>query len=270
MSRTTSPTASRVTSRTIPHTFYLAGRSLRILRREPAYLAFTLAQPMVWLLLFSQLFERVADLPGFGDVSYITYLTPGVVVMTALMSANWAGTSFIEDMTRGVMDRNLTSPVSRGALINGILAYQSVITIVQSAIILGVAFLIGARYEGGAGGVLTVIAATVLLAIFFAALSCAMALTLRSQESLIGMSMFIALPLMFLSSALMAPELMPDWVGTAASFNPVNWAAVASREALLEGTDWEVIATRGGLLCAAALIMGWVATRAFRTYQRSA
>lgn len=256
-------------STAIAHSVYLTGRSLRILRREPVYLAFTLAQPMVWLLLFSQLFERVSDIPGFGDVSYITYLTPGVVVMTAIMSANWAGTSFIDDMNRGVMDRNLTSPVSRAALINGILSYQAVITVVQSLIIFGVGFLMGARFSNGVWGIVTVIAASTLLAVSFAALSCAMALLLRSQESLIGMSMFIALPLTFLSSVLMAPSLVPGWVGTVAAYNPVDWAARAGREAVLAGTDWSVVLGRGGLLVALTVVMGWVATRSFRAYQRS-
>ncbi|WP_129668433.1 ABC transporter permease [Phytoactinopolyspora endophytica] len=251
------------------HSLYLTGRSLRILRREPAYLAFTLIQPMVWLLLFSQLFESVTEIPGFGDTSYITYLTPGVIVMNAIMTANWAGTSFIDDMNRGVMDRNLTSPLSRGALINGILSYQAVVTVAQSLIIFGIGLLMGARYDGGVAGVLVVLVASTLLAIFFAALSCAMALLVRSQESLIGMSMFLALPLTFLSSVLMAPELVPGWVDTVASFNPVDWAATASREALAGATDWGVVAGQTGFLVALALLMGWLATRAFRAYQRT-
>lgn len=254
---------------TLKHSTYLTGRSLRFLQREPVYLAFTLLQPMVWLLLFSQLFERVVELPGFGDVSYVAYLTPGVIVMTALMSANWAGSSFIDDMERGVMDRHLTSPVSRVALINGILAYQAVVTVVQSLVVFGVGLLMGARYDGGLLGVAVVLVAATLLAVVFAALSCAMALVLRSQESLIGMFQFLAFPLVFLSSVLMAPSLVPGWVATVAKFNPVDWAAVASREALIASVDWATVGGRLGLLLAAATVMTWLAARAFRSYQRS-
>lgn len=256
-------------STVIKHSGYLTARSLRILQRQPAYLAFTLLQPMVWLLLFSQLFERVVDLPGFGDASYIEYLTPGVVVMTAVMSANWAGTSFIDDMNRGVMDRNLTSPVSRLALIIGNLSYQAVMAVTQSLIVFGVGLLMGARYDGGVLGVLLAVAAATLLAVIFAAVSCALALTLRSQESLIGTSMFLALPLTFMSSVLMAPALLPGWVRTAAKFNPVDWAGVASREVLSASPDWSVVLGRGGLLVGLAIVMSWLATQAFRSYQRS-
>lgn len=269
MSATLAPAPPARRGPALRHSVYLIGRSLRILRREPVYLAFTLIQPMVWLLLFGALFERVADLPGFGGTSYLEYLTPGVVVMTAMMSAGWAGTGFIDDMRRGVMDRNLTSPVSRGALIAGALAYQAVVTVVQSLIVFGVGLLTGARYDGGVAGVLVVLLCATLLAVIFAALSCAVALTLRSQESLIGVSQFLTLPLAFLSTVMMAPSLLPGWVGTVARYNPVDWAARAGRDALLGDPDWSAVFGRAGLLTALTLVMAWLATRAFRAYQRS-
>jgi ABC-2 type transport system permease protein len=252
------------------HSMYLTARSLRTLSRQPMYLAFTLIQPIIWLLLFGQLFKRLADLPGFGANSYLEYLTPGVVVMTAMFSAGWAGTTFIEQMDRGVMDRNLTSPVKRGALITGSLIHQAVTTVIQSVIVVGIALLAGARFDGGPAGLLVLGAGAVLLALIFAALSDAVALLVRSQEALIGVSQFLTMPLTFLSSVLMAPSLMPDWVSDAARFNPVEWAAAGSREALSATPDWGLVTRDLGLLLALTLIMAWLATRAFRSYQRSA
>jgi ABC-2 type transport system permease protein len=255
-------------------TALLTGRSLRALSRQPMYLAFNLIQPMIWLLLFGQLFKRLADLPGFTG-SYVEYLTPGVVVMTAMWSAGWAGTSFIQDMERGVMDRNLTSPVRRSALIAGSLAYQTVTTVIQSAIVVGIALLSGARFTGGGGftggvlGIAVLFVAAVLLALAFAALSDAVALLVRQQEALIGISQFLTTPLTFLSSALIAPALMPSWVAHAARYNPVDWAATGSREALSATPDWGLIGRDLGLLLALTLVMSWLATRAFRTYQRT-
>ena len=253
----------------LAHSTHLAVRTVRILYRQPAYLAFTLIQPMVWLLLFSQLFERVVELPGFGGTSYVAYLTPGVIVMTAMMNAGWAGNTLIDDMDRGVMDRYLASPVRRVAIINGILVYQAAVTIVQSLIVFGVALLMGARYDGGVVGVLVVLAAAVLLAVLFAALSCAAALLLRTGEALIGIFQFLAFPLLFLSSTLMAPALLPDWIGTVATFNPVDWAVVASREALAASPDWGLVGGRIALLAALAVVMTWLSARAFRAYQRA-
>ena len=65
------------------HSWYLTLRHLRALPRQPWYVAITLVQPIIWLLLFGALFKRVVEIPGFGAASYIAFLTPGVVVMTA-------------------------------------------------------------------------------------------------------------------------------------------------------------------------------------------
>ena len=253
---------------TLTHARLLSGRSLRTLSRQPAYLLFTLVQPMVWLLLFGQLFRRVAELPGFGG-NYLDYLTPGVVVMTAMMSAGWAGTSIVQDMERGVMDRTLTSPVRRSALIAAGLAHQSLVTVAQSLIMFATGLLAGARYPGGAAGLLTVLACAVLIAMIFGGLSNAVALLVHQQEALIAVSQFLVLPLAFLSSIMMAPQLMPGWVSRAARFNPVDWAAVASREALTATPDWGVVLTRVALLSALAALTALLAARAYRVYQRS-
>lgn len=251
----------------VAHSAYLTQRSIRALIRQPIFLVLTLIQPMVWLLLFGQLFKAVATLPGFAGVSYVEYLTPGVVAMTALFSAAWAGTVYIDDMDRGVMDRLLASPVSRGAMMNGTLAYQSVTAVVQTSIVLGVAWLMGARFAWS--GVLVTVIAAVLLTIVFAALSNATALLVRQQEALIGISQFTALPLTFLSSAVMNPDLAPGWIGTVARYNPLDWAVVVSRETLLGSPDWGLVLPRLGALGVAAVLMGWLATRAFGAYQRS-
>ena len=68
----------------------LTNRYLRQLYRQPAVIGITLTQPVIWLLLFGALFRNVAEIPGFGGGNYITYLTPGVVIMTALFSASRA------------------------------------------------------------------------------------------------------------------------------------------------------------------------------------
>lgn len=253
-------------------TSLLTARSLRALRRLPVFLFVTLIQPMIWLLLFGQLFKSVVQIPGFhaGSGSFLQFLTPGIIMMTALFGGAWAGTTYIQDMDRGVMDRLLTSPVSRGSMMISNLAYQAISIIIQTVVILGIALAMGARFSGGITGVLVAMVAAVLLVVIFSALSNAIALLVRQQQALIGLSQLTTLPLMFLSSAVMDTSLAPSWVRTIARFNPVEWAIVAGREAMLGNTDWSMVWTRLGLLAVVALLMGWVATRAFRAYQRSA
>jgi ABC-2 type transport system permease protein len=253
------------------HAGYLTARSTKALWRQPAFAAATLVQPIIWLLLFGQLFKGIAHIPGFTAAhgSYLEFITPGIVVMTALFSSGWAGTVYIEDMNRGVMDRLLASPVRRGAMMIGTLAYQALTTVLQTLVVVGIALLAGARFAGGIPGVGVTVLAAVLISVLVASFSNALALLLRSQEALIGISQFVVLPLQFLSSAIMDTRLSPSWVQTVAVYNPVDWAVVASRQALSATPDWGAVWPRLGCLTLAAAVMACLATRAFGSYQRS-
>ena len=256
--------------RLVTHSGHLTMRSVRALIRQPWYVAVTLVQPIIWLLLFGQLFKSVIHIPGFAATgSYLEFLTPGVIVMTALMASAWAGTVYIEDMNRGVMDRLLASPVSRGAMMVGTLAYQAITTIIQTLIVFGIAYACGARFDGAGLGIPMTLLAAVLLTMVFAAISNAVALLVRQQEALIGISQFISLPLSFLASSVMDVRLAPAWVRHVANYNPVDWATVISRQALSRNPDWGAIWPRLGAITALAIFMAWIATRAFGTYQRS-
>jgi ABC-2 type transport system permease protein len=172
-------------------------------------------------------------------------------------------------MDRGVMDRFLTSPTSRGGLIVATMLYQAVLTIIQTLVVLGVAWLAGARFEGGVGGILVLLLAAVLLTFVFAAFSNAIALLAKQQAALIGISQLLSFPLMFLSSAIMDTALSPAWVRDVARFNPFEWAVVAGREALSSAADAASIWAHLGLLAGLAAVMTALATLAFRAYQRS-
>ena len=250
------------------HTWYMSQRQMRMLFRQPVWIALTLVQPIIWILLYGQLFRRITDLPGFGTTEYLTYLAPGIVVMTALFSGGWNGFGVIEDMNRGVMDRFLVTPASRGAIIVGRIVQLSIIAVIQSAILLTIGALLGADYSSVIG-ILVLVLAAILLGAAFGGLSNAMSLLVRKEETLIAAVNFIVLPLTFVSTLFMASNLIPGWIKGVAAFNPVNWAVVAGRDAVSASPDWGLIGSRIGLLAALALVCGWLATRAFRAYQRS-
>jgi ABC-2 type transport system permease protein len=253
---------------TLAHTRYMTVRHLLALWRQPWYMAVTLVQPVIWLLLFGALFKRVVDIPGFGGGDYIAFLTPGVVIMTAIFSAGWTGMGVIEDIERGVMDRFLVSPVRRTALILGRLGF-AIVTAIQSLIVVGLGVADGASFAGGIEGVAVLIACAVLLSSAIGALSIGLALLARKEETLIAVVNFIVLPLTFLSSTFMKLSLAPNWIRDVARYNPVNWAVEAGREALGANVDWGYVGSRAGALAALAIVCVWLATRAFSAYQRS-
>jgi ABC-2 type transport system permease protein len=254
---------------TIRHSSYMTARSLRALWRQPAWIFTTLVQPVIWLLLFGALFKRVVEIPGFGSSSYIEFLAPGVVVMTAFFSAAWSGMGMIEDYERGVLDRFLGSPVKRVALVAGPLLQSAVVIVIQSAIIVVLALALGASFPNGLGGVVLLILTSAILGAGFGAFSNGLGLLFRRRESLIGVMVLLQLPLTFLSGAVMQESLQPRWMQTVADFNPVNWAVEAGRSAATETPDWALVLSRIGFLVAFLVACGVFATRAFRTYQRS-
>jgi ABC-2 type transport system permease protein len=264
------PTATPVPASWLSQSVSMTGRHLRQFARQPFFIAVTLMQPVVWLVLFGGLFQKVVDIPGFdaGD-SYLSYLTPGVVVMTALFSAAWSGMGIVEDLDLGVLDRFLVTPARRGAMLNGRLVQQSLMVLIQSVIMVVLAVVLGARFDGGIRGVLVLLLVSVLLALVIASFSHALALLLRTRESVIGVSQFIMLPATFLSGAFLPLDLAPAWIATIAKINPVNWATTAGSNALSATPDWSVIGVRLGGLAVLAIALGCWATRAFRSYQAS-
>jgi ABC-2 type transport system permease protein len=250
-------------------TWFMTQRHLRNLFRQPAWILISLVQPVVWLLLYGALFRKIVEIPGFGAGSYIDFLTPGIVVMTCLFSAGWSGMGLIDDLDRGVVDRFLVSPASRSSLIAGRLVQGALVGIIQSAIIVVLGLAVGAEYPGGLAGIVALTICAVLLGTGVGALSNGIALLSRKEETMIAVSNFVLLPLTFLSSVFMAQALMPGWMQSVARYNPVDWAVEAGREGLAAGPDWSLVLTRMGWLALFTVVCTWLATRAFRVYQRS-
>jgi len=234
----------------------------------------SLIQPVIWIVLFGQVFQSLGALPQFapstgsGTAGYIDYLVPGILMMTVLYSGAWAGTGYIDDINSGVMDQYLTSPVSRSAIVTGQLVQQLIINLAQSLVVLGIGWLAGARYPGGAGGILVALGVATLLATIFCCASTAVALTARSQIALISLSQLIVLPATFLSTTMMPADLMPQWVQDVSRWNPMTWAVELGRGGLTgtypDNGWWQV----AGLTVLAALAFVW-AMRSIRAYQRS-
>ncbi|MFG1670527.1 ABC transporter permease [Streptomyces sp. Y7] len=256
-------------STAISQTWYMTQRQLMVFVRQPAYAIITLIQPVIWLFLFGSLFKEVVELGGFGTTSYLDYLVPGVVVMSALSSNMWAGMTTLDEIQRGTLDRFLTTPVSRAALMNGNVVNNGLVTALQSVVIVLLGLLGGADYPGGVVGIGVLVVAAVLLGTVFGALSNALGMLVRERESIIGINTFLLLPLTFLSSAFMAPSQMPDWMRHIADFNPLDWAMVAGRSALSDHPDRSDVLIRGGGLLALAIAAVWLSIRTFRSYQRS-
>ena len=258
----------RARVKVVSQTLYLCGRVLRNLSRQPIWIVVMIVQPMFWLLLYSQLFRRITELPGFGTTSYIDYLTPGVAMMTAFFSGSWAGMGMIEDLDRGVLERFLATPASRGAIVFGRILESAIVATLQALLILLTGILLGAT-NGGAVGWFVILLASFLTAAGFAGLSHGIALRTRQEATMIAVAQFIGLPLLFFSSLLIARALIPSWMQDLSLLNPVEWAVRSARGEALPGTDWGEMGAFLLLLAAFVGLTTSFATWSFRSYQRT-
>lgn len=246
----------------------LLGRSFRLLRRQPILIPIMLIQPMVWLLLYSQLFRELPRLGGFGTMSYLEFLAPGVAIMTAFSHGAWEGPGVVQDIERGAIDRFLATPLPPSALLISRTLQAAITGTLQSLVIIIVAVAFGARLTGGLPGLLAILVAAVLVCAAFASFSHALALFFRRQETMIAVGQFAVLPFMFLSATLTSTAQMPTWMQQVAGANPVNWAVLASRSAM-QGTDWTSVIIHLGMLAALVVATEALALLALGRYQRS-
>jgi ABC-2 type transport system permease protein len=251
-------------------TWYLTGRKLRALIRQPVVLAMGVIQPVIWLFLFGEMFHKIIDIPGFGfQGSYLAYLIPGIVAMNAMSGNMWAGMAMIEEIDRGTLNRFLVTPASRLAIMNASVAEQAVSTTIQTLIIVLLGYAGGADYPGGALGIVILIIASIEVGVLWGALSNVTGMLLRAREAIIGVYTFFMLPLMFLSSAFIQPTFLPGWMQAIASRNPLNWEVQIGRSALSAAPDWSAIAIRGAALLALAVLCVAISVRTFRSYARN-
>jgi ABC-2 type transport system permease protein len=253
---------------TLRQTGWMVVRQGRNLTREPIWIVMMVTQPIVWLLLYGQLFSRVDSLRG-GASTYVEFLTPGIVCMNAFFGGSWSGMAMINDLDRHVIDRFLAAPASRLAIVLSQVIRAGITAVLQALLLLVLGLALGVRVHGGAAGWFVVLAASFLLAAAFAGFSHGIALVVRKEASMIATANFIGLPLLFISAILIPPQQMPSWIEQLSRFNPVNWGVQASRNSIVVGGDWGPTAQYLFLLAVATAVTSLFATWCFRVYQRS-
>lgn len=251
------------------HVWFLGVRRFPALIRQPLWIPLSLAQPLVYLVLYSAVFQEIANIPGFRGDSYVTFLAPGIVIVASLFAGGWAGMNMVYDLDSGVVDRFLVSPVARTAVIGGRLVEESILAAIKSVGLVGVAVLMGATFHGGVLGLAILVLCAVVLSAAFSALSIAVALVVRRADSVVAMTQLLLLPLTFASTAFMQRDLMPGWAQTVSRLNPVDLAVVAGRGAVEQDQDWGVVLAHLGYLLAFLAVSIALAAQAFRLYRRS-
>ena len=216
----------------VSDTYHLFIRALKKLIRNPILLFFSLFQPIIFLVLFTQLFSKFASAPGLfpPGITYLEYATPGILLQNGFSSALQSGTSIVDELNSGMLQKMLVTPVNRSAILLGRLVTDAFRVVVQSSIILVLAYILGFNVATGAGGIALMLVVIAFFGLAWSGISLAIGLRTRSAETVFGIGGFLTFPLLFMSTALVPAAAMPTWMSDVSSVNPISFAVNAVRD----------------------------------------
>ncbi|WP_018788093.1 ABC transporter permease [Micromonospora sp. CNB394] len=244
----------------------LTARQLAVVYGDRRIALFTVLQPIIMLMLFSQVFGSMADPASFpGGVRYVDYLIPALLVTTGIGSAQGAGLGLVREMESGMVARFRFLPVSPPLVLVARSLTDLVRVLGQLLTLLACGWVV-LRFEptGGLAGLGAAVVLALLMSWSLMWVFIALATWLRSIEVLSSVGFLVTFPLMFASSAFVPLDALPGWLQLVAAFNPVTYAVEAARHLALGwsagGTVLAALATSLGLAVCAAL----VAVRGYR------
>ena len=273
---TAAPPRSRVTlAQAIRDTGVITKRNLLRNVRLPQLLLFSTVQPVMFLLLFNYVFGGAIGqaIPPAAGGKYINWLIPGLIVQVATFGAGQTALGLTEDLSKGVIDRFRSLPMARSAVLAGRTMSDLIRNALIIALMLGVGFLIGFRYQTSLirllGGMAVALAFTYAMSWVMAAIG----LAVKNPEAAQSAVFLPVFPLVFASSVFVPTQTMPDWLRAFADNQPITVTTNALRGlilgegALLPGqtVEGQILAT----LAWSAAILAVFAPLAVRVYRRT-
>jgi len=212
----------------------IAEVELKKLFRDPTELFSRAVQPVLWLVIFGQVFARARGIPT-GNITYLAFMTPGILGQSVLFSAIFYGIAVIWERDLGDVHKLLVSPATRGALVFGKAVSSTFRGLVQAVIVyfIALALHIGIRWEPGhvAGVLLGVMLGSAIFSTFSLIIAC----LVKTRERFMGVGQVLTMPLFFASNAIYPLELMPDWLKAVARVNPLTYLVDVLRGLMIEG-----------------------------------
>lgn len=247
----------------IKDTLVITKRNLMRIRRTPQLLFFSSIQPVMFLLLFNFVFGGAVGQTTSSD-KYIMFLLPGILAQTALFGSVQTGVGMAEDISKGVVDRLSSLPISRGSIVAGRTLSDALRNLMVVLIMIGVGSLLGFRFEQGWLDAIAAILIAVLFGFAFSWVSLTIGLAVKDSETAQVAGFLWIFPLVFASSVFVPVQTMPEWLQHFASNQPVT-QVVNSVRYLTTGVGevssvWKTLAWVFGLVA----VFSPLATRLFR------
>jgi len=233
----------------VTDTLTITRRNLLVWARVPAYLVFTVVQPVIFVLMFRYVFGGAipVDVPG----GYVNFLIPGIVAQTAAFASFGTAIALAIELKKGVIDRLRSMPMARSAVLAGRLVADTGRMTVTILIIIGVGYAVGFRFLNGFFPAVAMILLAIVFGVAICCISAFTGLAIGDEESVQAFGLIWLFPLTFLSSAFVPISTMPGWLQAFAKNQPVTYVVDTMRALALGGPVaanlWKSLAWLAGI-----------------------
>jgi ABC-2 type transport system permease protein len=249
-------------ARAITGVFTITEFELRKVYHDMSQVFIRLLQPVLWLVVFGEVFAKVRVLPT-TSYSYLQFLTPGVLAQSVVFIAIFLGITLVWERDLGLLHKLLSAPIPRYSIIIGKAFAAGARSILQAVVIFILALLIHVDLTLTVASVLGVLFIIILSGMCFSSLSIFLASLLKTRERVMGIGQAITMPLFFASSAIYPIDLMPDWLKVIARVNPLSYIVDALRALLVTG-DFSHLPLDLGVLVLSVIVLVGLASLSFR------
>jgi ABC-2 type transport system permease protein len=236
---------------------------VRKLIRDPLELATRAVQPVLWLLVFGQVFSRTRAIPT-GDLTYVEFIAPGVLAQGVLFAAIFYGIAVIWERDLGIVHKLLATPTPRACLVLGKALAAGARGLPQAVIIYLLAWLLGARLGFTVPHLLNVAALVMIGSATFSTFSLVIACIVKTRERFMGIGQVLTMPLFFASNAIYPVDVMPGWLRVVAGVNPLTYLVDGLRATMVyHGTSRLGLGADYGIELALLAVLTLVAARLY-------
>ncbi len=235
---------------------------MRLLLREPVWIAIVMIQPLLYLALFAPLLDPISKTRGFPPGDAWQVFVPGLLIQLGIFGSMFVGFGIIAEIRYGTVERMRVTPASRLGLLLGRVLRDALVLLIQATLLTLIAVAFGLRVPASGAGITVLI--VVLLGIALSALSYAAGMWLKSEDALAPLLNMVSVPVLLLSGILLPMELAPAWLRHLAEANPFSHIVDGSRAAFRD--DLSAPSLKIALACALGLALAglWIANRTFQ------
>jgi ABC-2 type transport system permease protein/oleandomycin transport system permease protein len=246
----------------ITDTLTISRRNLLVWMRVPAYIVFTVIQPVMFVLMFRYVFGGAIPVSVAGG--YVNFLMPGIIGQTAAFASFGTAIALALELQKGVIDRLRSMPMARSAVLAGRLVADTARMLLTILIVVGVGYAVGFRFSNGIAAAVAMIALATVFGLAICCIAAFTGLAIGDEESVQAFGLIWLFPITFLSSAFVPIHTMPGWLQAFANNQPVTYIIDTMRALALGGPIgtnlWKSVAWLAGIF----IVFAPLAVRAYK------